>query len=372
MSTNVRSIEDLVDEVDDDTIKEQTKNDAENSSFQDRGSLSGNDLLRPCPKRKGSSIFYREGARHWVKDTGNGKGTYILCVAKMKAAGRCYYCEAIAAAKRVIDEREDSKTYKEIDGQKSRSGAWWNMIDMKAPERGAKVYWLPFTVHKEIKAQTGIADGDVQERPWDIVEGFPLKITRDKDNTYTVRLMRKKAEELDPECYLGMADLEETARALMVTPKELFAYAYVFAKNYGVLDEVDWEDVPYLKAAASSNKKRKRSEDEDDDYELPKSKRKGDDDDEDYETPKSKRRRDEDEEEEAPKKTKRKIEVDDEDVEVEVEIIPPTKKKKKGDDDDAEPPRKRKVVDVEPKKKSKKKSEYDASDDDDPFGDDDD
>lgn len=363
LSTHVRSIRDLVEEFDEEDLKEQTKSDAENSSFQDRGSLTGNDTLRLCPKRKGAKLLYREANRHWVKDKGDGKGTMIICVAKMKAAGRCYFCEAVAAGLRSVSEKEDPKTYKEIAGQKSRAGAYWNAIDMKAPDRGAKVYWVPFTVHKAIKLQTGIADGDIQERPWDIAEGYPIKITRDDKNQYEVRLLRKKVEELDVECYLGMGDLE--AEAVPPTPQELFAYAYRFAENYGVLDDVDWDDVPYMRGG-----KKKAKKDEDDyDLEPRKSRRfRGDEEEDEDEAPRRRKKTDDDDD--VPVRAKAKVQRQEDDDEVEVEVIPPRKKRRDEDDEEEVPRRKRKVVDVEPTKKRKKK-EYDASEDEDPFGEDD-
>jgi len=278
--------------------------------------LSADSILRLCPKRKGSRIMYRELSRHGVKDAGEGKWKPVVCVAKMTPPGRCYICEVLAEVKRSLSPK-DTDGLKEIEEQGPRAGAYWNAIDMREKEAGAGEIWLPISVHKEIKVQTGLADRDIRFEPWDIEEGFPLHIRRDKQNKYSVKLLHKKAEQLDQECYLGAADLEKSLPPL--PPKELFAIAKYMAETYDVLEQMDWDDVPWLSEAKS---KKKRQDDEDED-EAPvkKAKKKRPVDDDEDERPKKRRVLDDDDFEAATSFD------DDDGRKVVVEV--PTKKKKK-------------------------------------------
>lgn len=308
-ATNVGtvSLADLVGAFDDESLEHQAKADAE---FGSSGGgkkwfrLGPDNLIRMCPPRKGSKLLYKEAYRHGVADAGEGKYRPYICVAKMRPAGRCYICEVLAAAERECDPK-DKETLREIQGQSPRWGAYWNVVDMKQPEAGAQIAWLPTTVHKEIKVQTGIEDREIDKRPWDLEEGFPIKITRDDRNKYTIRFLEKKGGPIEPESYLGMGDLE--AEAAPPTPNELFRVAKHMAETYDVLGQMDWDDVEFNKKSSAPAKKAKKKVDDDDDDDYEAVATVSDDDDED-EKPKRKVTI-----EMPKKKAKKKVEDDEDD-----------------------------------------------------------
>lgn len=322
---------DLVEKFTPEDMAEQAKDDAQSAGAG--GSkryfkLSGDDTLRLCPKRKGARILYRELWRHGIKDAGEGKWKPVVCVAKMSPPGRCYVCEVLSVLERETS-KSDTDGLKEISEQKPRCGAYWNIIDMKTPEAGAQESWLPISIHKEIKVQTGLDERkeELDCEPWDIEEGFPIRIKRSPDNKYSVKFLHKKTEQLDPESYLGMVDLEKSLVPL--APADLFKIAKYMAENYDCLDLMDWDDVPYMKGGAAKAKKRRDDDDED-------------------EPPKKAKRRVDDDEDEPPKKAKKRSSVSDDDFE-EVASL----------DDEDDDGRKRKVVIEVPKKKAKKRVEED-------------
>ena len=324
LSTKVTSLSDLVEDFDDADLADQQESDNEYSGG--RASYHRwqvKNLVRLCPKRKGSRIMYKKVSRHWVTDAGDGKGKPLTCVAELRPARRCYVCEVLAAYAKIARKKADKD---ECNMQKARAGAYWNLIDMEQPDRGALLSWMPISVHAYVVKETGIEEGEIDKRPWAIEDGFPLRANRNSENKYECKFLTKQAQQLDDECYVGMMDLEAAAAPL--TDQEQFRIAKHMAESYDVLEYLDWDDVDL----------------DDDEDEKPKKKAK------------SKSRDDDDDEDERPKKKAKKV-VDD-------------------DDEDEKPAKKKKVY-VEPviempKTKAKKKSSFDETDDDeDPWDDDD-
>ena len=192
---------------------------------------------------------------------------------------------------------------------------------------GAMLAWFPGQIHKWIKKETGIAEKEIDKRPWDIEEGFPLRITGEEGRNpyYECRFFEKKSERLDDESYLGMADLEKAAA--VVTPVELFKVAHHMAEAYDLLDEMDWDDVyEELGVKKGKHKKPKKRDEEEDDDE-----RDEEDDDEDEDEPKGKKpskkpskkpkKHDDDEEEEEEEEEDEEEEEEEEEESVDEERL---------------------------------------------------
>lgn len=346
-STALVSISDLVEEFDDNDIADQQASDSEFGGGRANYHRWGpKNIVRLCPKRRGSKIMFKKGSRHFVADAGEGRGRPVACVAELRPPGRCFICEVLSVYAQHAKKKKDRD---ECNSQKARQGAYWNVIDMENPERGALLSWMPISIHNWIEIQTGYRDGEIEKRPWALDDGFPIKVDRNSDNKYDCRFLEKKAGRLEDECYLGMMDLEEAARA--PTPQECFRIAKHMAENYDLLEYMDWDDVDLdddqverAKKSSKTVKRKPKDEDDDDDFEPVKGRTKSrvvveEEDDED-----------EDEEEEKPKKAKKK-----EYIEPIIEV-PKTKKPKKSvfdeteDDDDPWD----EGEDEKPKKKSKR------------------
>jgi len=350
------SISDLVNPFNDDDLSDQEQSDSEYSSRQSFYRLGPMNWLRLCDRRAGSRILYKEAFRHGVKDKGDGKWGVFSCPAKLRPPGRCYICEVLAAYGRRAKKKADIKEYNE---QLPRWGAYWNVIDMKNPSAGAMLAWFPGQIHKWIKKETGIAEREIDKRPWDLEEGFPLRITGEEGRNpyYECRFFEKKAERLEDECYLGMADLEKAAA--VVTPVELFKVAYHMAEAYDLLDEMDWDDVYEELGVGKKKRKKSKKRDEEEDEEDESEEEDEEDEDEPKKSSKkssSKKRKDEDDEDEDE-------EDEDEDEDEDDEDYKPVRghKKARVRGGVVEP-----IVEV-PKSKSKKKSPFDSTDDGDPW-----
>lgn len=217
------------------SVIEAGDNNVGNSGRSVMRSLGPKTTLRLLPPKKGERQLYIQMGRHFVPAAAPNTPVRIV---ECPGQAACPVCRVIAVAEFVgnIDPM--------INRSATRNGAYWAAVDvgddpaMELPSTLPGIYWLPWTVHKTIKDQTGISSRDIVDEPWHPVKGFPLTIVRQEGRgpiSYSVQPRRNQVKPVPVDILKEIPALSQVVKA--VTGGNLHKAALALAIKFNVPKE---------------------------------------------------------------------------------------------------------------------------------------